>query len=143
MGVRLAAAACLLLSAFRPAPQSDVEKDLAIEFEIPGEKTFLPGQHVAWSAWLVNRSKDRTHQVIKTGDGSADGMREPFVYFTATRREGEELASSWRRECGFFDADWKKDIIPLKPGEKLPLKDWLHPPSAVFELQKPGPVLIR
>lgn len=91
---------------------------------------------------LVNTSKTRTHKVVKPGDGSYDGRREPWVHVTADRllpsNVWEPLSHQGGAGCGLFDWNWEKDVIDLKPGEELALDDWFRHPE--FDLQHPGPV---
>ncbi len=91
---------------------------------------------------LVNTSKTRAHKVVKPGDGSSDGRRDPWVHVTAEQRTVEGGWAAMRGHvpagCGLFDWDWLKDVIELKPGEESKLADWYHPSE--FEFQYPGKV---
>jgi hypothetical protein len=95
---------------------------------------------------LVNTSKNVTYPVVKPGDGSEAGWREPFVHFTAeqlnVQGEWTPLQTFGRGRCGLFDWKWQKDVIDLKPGEKLVVtNEWI--PAADFRLQQPGKVRVR
>jgi len=95
---------------------------------------------------LINTSKTVTHRVVKPGDGSEIGAREPFVHFTA---EQLTVQGEWKRlphfgggRCGLFDWQWQKDVIELKPGERLAVtNEWIPVPD--FRLQQPGRVRIH
>ena len=108
---------------------------------------FLPGQAIPMEVELLNVSKARAYLVVKPGDGSESGWREPHVYYTADRSGAD---GGWTRmeptpilRCGLYDNKWQKDVVPLKPGENLPLKDWLMPPGSAFEFQQAGRYRIR
>jgi hypothetical protein len=72
------------------------------------------------------------------------GWREPYVYFTAERvtADGEWVPAERERysRCGVFDGDWHKDVVDLKPGERLRLGP-LHGPIPP-EFQLPGRVRV-
>jgi hypothetical protein len=98
------------------------------------------------SLTLVNTSKNVTHPVVKPGDGSETGAREPYVHFTAehlnVQGEWKPLQQFGGGRCGLFDWQWQKDVIDLKPGEKLAVtNNWI--PAADFRLQHPGKVRVR
>ncbi|MCY2929443.1 MAG: HEAT repeat domain-containing protein [Planctomycetota bacterium] len=108
---------------------------------------FLPGQAIPFEVQLVNASRTREHTVVKPGDGSESGWREPYVYYTAERFAAEgrwtPLAPAPTGRCGLFDSQWQKDVVTLKPGESLAIKEWLQRPSSVFEFQQAGRYRIR
>jgi len=108
---------------------------------------FLPGQAIPFGMQLVNASRTRAYPVVKPGDGSESGWREPHVYYAAERLAAD---GRWTRldpvpigRCGLYDGNWQKDVVTLKPGDSLPLKDWLLPPSSAFEFQQAGRYRIR
>jgi hypothetical protein len=95
---------------------------------------------------LVNTSKTVTYPVVKPGDGSECGWREPFVHFTAeqlsVQGKWEPLQKYGGGRCGLFDWHWQKDVVELKPGEKLVVtNEWI--PATNFNFQQPGKVRIR
>ncbi|MCY2930744.1 MAG: HEAT repeat domain-containing protein, partial [Planctomycetota bacterium] len=108
---------------------------------------FLPGQAIPFEVQLVNASRTREYTVVKPGDGSESGWREPHVYYTAERLTAEgrwtRLAPAPIGRCGLYDSQWQKDVVTLKPGESLALKEWLPRPSSVFEFQQAGRYRIR
>ena len=89
---------------------------------------------------LVNRSS-KPLKVVKPGDGSNEGWREPHVYWTAeTRAPGgvwSPLAPRRYARCGNYAPNWEKDVVDLAPGERLVLSGWVRSPGRVFDL-KPG-----
>jgi len=122
------------------------ERDLALEVELQSAKTIGPGEPIGLRVSLKNQSKETTYPVVKPGDGSEIGWREPYVFFTAKRQSDENKwenvpKASYGR-CGLFDSNWQKDIVTLKPNESIELKDWLSAPSHMLEIQKAGRVRI-
>lgn len=104
-----------------------------------GPTTVKVGDSIELEAWLVNRGKQAV-TVVKPGDGSESAWREPYVYFTAERRQGDGWTAVKRHgvgRCGLFDPDWEKDKVGLGPGEKLELMSWIPGPQAFFDLE-PG-----
>ncbi|MEI7835391.1 MAG: hypothetical protein WCK05_03170 [Planctomycetota bacterium] len=108
---------------------------------------FLPGQAIPFEVELINPSRTREYTVIKPGDGSESGWREPHVYYAAERFAPEgrwtPLAPAPIDRCKLFDRQWQKDVVTLKPGESLALKEWRPSPSSVFEFQQAGRYRIR
>src|SRR5262249_54894349 len=71
---------------------------------------------------LENTSKTKSYFVVKAGDGSEVGWREPFVHFTAeqmTLGKWEAAAQHGIGRCGLYGNEWWKDVVELKPGAKL------------------------
>ena len=152
--MRLAISATLggLLVAF-VSPAADPKGDAVTKEQIEADLKLVPkvfgdtrvieaGTQPYIEFALVNTSKTRTHKVVKPGDGSSDGRRDPWVHVTAEQRTVEGGWAAMRGHvpagCGLFDWDWLKDVIELKPGEELKLTDWYHPSE--FEFQYPGKV---
>lgn len=129
------------------AMPSNIQHDLVLEASLVGDATILPGQQIAVKARLVNRSKDAVYPAIKPGDGSECGWREPYVFYTAERKNdaGEWKPATKTRygRCGLFDHNWQKDVVELKPGESIEIKDWLPTPSFMFEIQQAGQWRLR
>jgi hypothetical protein len=129
-----------------PAPHErpDPTRDLKLIATFDG-KPVKAGTVQSVGLTLVNASKTTTYRVVRPGDGSETGGREPYVHFT-----GEQLTvqGQWVplrgytiRECGLFDHDWQKDIVELKPGETLPVTNqWI--PMTDFRLQHPGTIRV-
>jgi hypothetical protein len=142
-------AACVVLGVAIPVTADEVkkeqvEKDLRLDVRLLRPKKIEPGVAVPLRMELVNTSKERTYAVVKPGDGSEVGLRTPHVFYTATvtRTDGEThpVPKAEYGRCGQFDRDRTKDIVALKPGEKLPLWRWLRPPDKMLELQEAGEV---
>ncbi|MBM3983880.1 MAG: hypothetical protein FJ304_27150 [Planctomycetes bacterium] len=132
-----------------PKPANDaaltkqvIETDLKLVAVAPKERVIEAGTQAYIGLKLVNTSKTRAHKVVKPGDGSECGWRDPWVHVTAEQRgvDGAWTALKPRAygRCGLFDFNWPKDTIELKPGAELELKDWYHP--AGFDFQYPGTV---
>ncbi|MGE0493617.1 MAG: hypothetical protein AB7S38_30690 [Vulcanimicrobiota bacterium] len=109
-----------------------------------GPTTVKVGDNIELEAWLINRGK-RTVTVVKPGDGSESAWREPYVYFSAERRQGDRWTAVKRHgigRCGLYDPDWEKDRVGLEPGDKLELMSWIPGPQAFFDLE-PGQYRFR
>ncbi len=139
--------ACLaLLAPAQPKAEvptkAQIETDLKLVAVPPKERVIEAGTQPYVELKLVNTSKTRTHKVVKPGDGSGCGWRDPWVHVTAEQRtvEGKWAAMEPlpNGRCAFFDSDWPKDVIDLKPGEELALTNWYRPDS--YEFQFPGKV---
>ena len=131
----------------RPGPKraptkARIEADLCLEVKLDGPKVIAAGDRPWASVMLVNDSRTTGHPVVKPGDGSDVGWREPFVYWTATidRGDGKPIPVPKKRygRCGLFDANWPKDAVALRPGEKLPLD--IH---SLLEFQQAGHVRLQ
>ena len=133
-----------LLLVWGPARGAQIEKDLQLRVKRLGARVVGPQEPIKLQIELVNRSRTRSHHVVKPGDGSEMGWREPRVYYTAEVREADgswtELPRRTMARCGLFDPDWRKDVVELEPGRSIPIKDWLPPPERAVELQRPGEV---
>jgi hypothetical protein len=127
-----------------PRPEPDITRDLKLVAELKPGTTVEAGTKVWISLALANTSKVFTYPVVKPGDGSEVGWREPYVYFTAERlaADGQWVPAERERysRCGVCDGDWPKDVVDLKPGERLSLDspDGAIPP----EFQFPGRVRV-
>lgn len=79
--------------------------------------------------------------MVKPGDGSEVGWREPWVWFEAERREGDgtwkTVAPPMLGRCGLYDPNWEKDALELAPGAALAIKDWVPDVGVAFQM-KPG-----
>lgn len=120
-----------------------IESDLRLQVEL-ADPEVLPAGCPRWVkvSNLINTSKTAAYRVVKPGDGSEVGWREPYVYWTATidRTDGKPVPVPKMRygRCGLFAWDWPKDAILLKPGDKLELNTW-----PMLEFQQAGRVSLR
>jgi hypothetical protein len=150
--------ACLMIvlvacaASTKPVPvelrkKAQIENDLRLDVGWQGPRQVEPGVDLAVDLTLVNTSKTQTYRVVKPGDGSEVGWREPYVYFTASvlladgKRSPVPPAGYGR--CGLFAFDWGPDVMELKPGQSLPLKTWVPAPSQMLEFQQAGKVQLR
>lgn len=126
-----------------PSMKERIESDLRLQVELAEPKTLLVGSP-RWMAatTLINTSKTASHRVVKPGDGSEVGWREPYIYWTATIDRGDgkpmPVPQIRYRRCGLFAWDWPKDVILLKPGDKLELSTW-----PMLEFQQTGRVSLQ
>jgi len=120
---------------------------LAVELVRTSPEVIEPGGDVTVTMHLVNRSAAKTVWVVRPGDGSEMGWREPWVYFSGTRllADGSEEASSAASlaRCGLFDANWPASIVALKPGERMDLHPWIPEPSRGLALDRRGAHTVR
>ena len=139
----------LLTALLAPAQPKDalptkeqIESDLKLVASPPKERVIGAGTQPYIELKLVNTSKTRTHKVVKPGDGSECGWREPWVYVTAEQGTVEGTWVAMQRfnggRCGLFDSNWPKDVVELKPGAELALTDWYSPDQ--IECQFPGKI---
>ena len=124
------------------AAQRAIEKDLVLRGTLKTPALIHAGEDVSVSLVLCNTSRDESHAVVAPGDGSEVGWREPHVYFTATIDQwdgtSKPVPNGEFGRCGLCDSNWQKDARILKPGDELPLDNWL--PSEMLEFQSPGHV---
>lgn len=124
-----------------------IERDLVLEATLTTPSTIQPGKPVRVKSRIVNRSKTETYKLVRPGDGSECGWREPHVFFSA-----ETLSPRGRRlpvpkreigRCGMFDATWQDDVIELKPGDSLDLHSWMPAAHYALDFQQAGPTEVR
>lgn len=122
-----------------PLTKELIERDLKLVALAPKDRVIEAGTQPHLAFKLVNTSKARAHKVVKPGDGSTHGWRDPFVHVSGEHRtvEGKWLALTGHLipRCGLFDSDWPKDVTELKPGAELVL-DWAG--HRHHDLQHPG-----
>lgn len=125
-----------------PLTKELIESDLKLVAIPPKERVIEAGTQAHIGLKLVNTSKTRTHKVVKPGDGSECGWRDPWVRVTGEQRgvDGAWTALKPRgyARCGLYDHDWPKDVVELKPGAELALTSWYSPGH--FDFQFPGKV---
>ena len=144
-------AGAIALLAFLVAPKPlqdplpDPMRDLRLALT-PGDKLdwIEPGEKPWVRLHLANISRRFSYPIVRPGDGSEEGWREPHVYFTATlmRADGSIVDVPKRRygRCGMFDGNWPRDAFLLKPGERLELENYVE---TLLEFQEPGRVQLR
>jgi hypothetical protein len=122
-----------------------IERDLAVLVTMEAERrgsvpTFDAGQPIPLRASLVNES-GRGRAVVRPGDGSSVGWREPYVRWTVER---ETAPGVWKKlpdlpysRCGNYDADWQKDVMLLEPGQSQ-LLDHMISVDGRADIDAPG-----
>jgi hypothetical protein len=114
---------------------------LKLVAELKSGKTIEAGTNPWIVLSLANTSASVTYPVVKPGDGTCFGWRDPYVYFTAERLAADGRWVPVERapfiRCGIFDENWPKDVVDLKPGERLALE---HPCTIPLDFQRPGRV---
>lgn len=130
-----------------PKQEKPIEKDLVLSAKLKSADTIQPGEEIEISLLLTNSSKSATHRVIKPGDGSEAGWREPHIRFSVEYLEANgqltDAPQTRYGRCGIFDPYWTKDFTDLAPSETLDLNHWLTPVNNFYEFQKPGKYQIR
>lgn len=90
---------------------------------------------------LLHNGSPQPVAIVKPGDGSEVGWREPKFYYTCEARVGPHKWVAVNRpkggRCGNFDANWQKDVVTLGAGQETDLGEWLATPDNYFELS-PG-----
>lgn len=120
-------------------------QDLRVDLRLVTPANIESGEPLRVEARLTNTSRTRSHHVVKSGDGSEVGWREPFVFFTGEVLDGRRwrpLAKGKGGRCGLFDPDWKKDVVRLAPRASIPLT-WIASPGWALNLPESGKVRIR
>jgi hypothetical protein len=127
-----------------PVKAVDIQRDLVLVAALTSARTIQPGNRIAIDVRLENRSTDTAYRVVKPGDGSESGWREPHVWFSAQREttdgDWEDVPRSGIGRCGLFDADWHDEVTELAPGKSLALQDWMPMPTMTLDFQKSGRV---
>jgi hypothetical protein len=123
-------------------PGPDIARDLKLVAASESGRTIEAGTSPWVNLTLVNTSKTFTYPVVKFGDGSEEGLRDPYVYFTAEQLtvDGKwvPMEPSHPGRCGLYDWDWPKDVVDLKPGEQLGVGFSLF--GQQYDYQYPGRV---
>ena len=115
----------------RPAPDRAAAyvRDLKLT-ATAGARTVKADELPRVTLTLENTSKTESYFVVKAGDGSEAGWREPYVYFTAEqqwRGKWEAIPSHGVGRCGLYSNEWWKDVVELKPGAKLVVAEMAYP----------------
>lgn len=124
-----------------------IQKDLSIRIARTGPPVVEVGGGIALDVELVNQGWAK-RAIVKPGDGSEVGWREPYVFYTAEREAApgvwESVPKASYGRCGNYDEDWGKDVVDLQPGASISLsKHWLMPPNLALDLVEPGRVRIK
>ena len=127
--------------------KKDAQRDLLLVARLTTPQVIYPGHNVGVVLRLENRSTTTTYKVVKAGDGSESGWREPHIFFTAKSetKDGEWKPvepKPWGR-CGMYDANWHDEVVEIAPGGSLELKDWVSMPSVFLTFQDAGRVKLR
>lgn len=124
--------------------RAQIERDLHLDVTLLTTNTIEPGEYIGLAVALVNRSETTAYAVVKPGDGSEVGWREPHVFVTAERQivdnTWEDVPPVPLLRCGLFDSDWQKDVVHLGPHESIELG---ASPNETLELQQAGRVRLR
>ena len=111
--------------------------DLRLEVKLVTKTKVKRGEAIRFKVTLRNVSKKHMRKIVKPGDGSESGWREPHIFFSA-QFGGVKITPNGIGRCGLFDEDWRKDVVDLKPGESIKINDWLAPAHALFRFEKDG-----
>ena len=77
--------------------------------------------------------------VVRPGDGSESGWREPSMYFSAEKKTAQGWKNVERRpigRCGLYNSNWQDDVVVLKPGEEIDVGVWMPTPYSYFNLSE-------
>ncbi len=106
-------------------------------------KTVKPFEILPVTLTLENISKTNSYFVVKASDGSECGWREPYVHFTAEQLwqgKWEAIPRQGIGRCGLYANEWWKDVVELKPGEKLVVAKGSYP---AFRMPTDGKLRLR
>jgi len=81
---------------------------------------------------LVNRGKV-PHTVVRPGDGSESGWREPEIYFEQRVEKKRWVRGRAVGRCGMFANDWTRDTVVLAPGGALEIGAGFMPLKLTFD----------
>jgi hypothetical protein len=137
----------LTLSMFSMFGTPNPTDALALEV-VPPRSSIVEGERLDLVMRLVHHQTRESGKappvwVVKPGDGSEVGWREPWVRFEVEQNTpGPDGVVAWVRlgepqlgRCGLYDPNWEKDAVALAAGESIPLKDWLPDPAQAFGLK--------
>jgi len=114
-----------------------IAMDLRLEVKLVSPTKVKRGEPIRVEVTLRNVSKKNTRKIVKPGDGSESGWREPHIFFSAQHGDTKIDANGIGR-CGVFDDNWHKDTMELKPGASITIHEWLAPAPALFRFEKDG-----
>lgn len=111
----------------------DFERDLELVARIAGATPVHAWWPLSITVDIVNRSGSKSYPIVRPGDGSRDGRREPYAYFTAEVRAQDGTWSAVPRRggisCGNYDPYWLDEIELLAPGTVRRLLTWTRAPD--------------
>ena len=117
-----------------------IGRALVVVVGMDGPPVVEVGKAIPLTAKLMNVSHG-PRAVVRPGDGSSMGWREPLLYWSAERevRPGvwQPVATRSYSRCGNFDGNWRKDVMMLEPGQALPF-EWGAPPESTLEIRSAG-----
>lgn len=115
------------------AQRVDFERDLELVARIAGATPVHAWWPLSITVDIVNRSASTSYPIVRPGDGSSDGRREPLAYFTAEvlARDGtwSAVPSRGGLSCGNYDPYWLDEIDRLAPGSARRLLNWTRAPD--------------
>ncbi len=128
-----------------PPTKEQLERALVARLEWVGRPVLnsweCPGLHVSFE----NVHPDTAFFMVKPGDGSMDGRREPTFRLEVEQQsvDGEWTAGpgQFTGGCGVYDANWLDEIIELKPGQRAEVGEWTYYPFGQW--QRAGPHRVR
>jgi hypothetical protein len=98
---------------------------LTLRVRMLSPRLVMAGHVPTFEVTLANDSTTESFRVVKPGDGSELGWREPHVHWTGTIDRGDgrpvPLPVPNLGRCKLFDTDWDKDFLRLDPGDELTL----------------------
>lgn len=142
------ALALLLLQACNSGMIKVIPRDeLVLECRLSTSREIQCGDPVFANLMLVNASQSRSFRVVKPGDGSMVGWREPYVHYTADVDRGDgvwrEVDGRTHARCGHFNSAWNLDVVDLGPGMRLPIIHHVDQPSHELSFAEPGRYRLR
>jgi hypothetical protein len=137
--MRLAVALAALFAA--TALAGSAPEGLSLTARMNTKGPIQPGEAIDVAVKLRNSSATLSHRVVRPGDGSECGWREPHVFWTATFAGPDGVAVPLEAtsvgRCGLFAAEWWKEVVVLPPHGAIDVEH-LVPPHRVFDVQGEG-----
>lgn len=123
-----------------------IEADLAVTIGWPDGAPRHRWWRVAPRIVLTNRSETTTHRVVKSGDGSDAGWREPYFHATVERQDESgawvAMPPQMSARCATYHPDWLPDVVDLAPGASI-LLDWLEFQPYMFQDDRPHRITVH
>lgn len=81
-----------------------------------------------WGVRLTNEGRT-TCTIVRPGDASDMGWRQPHIAWVVETLEGEVVSESAHARCGNFNSLTLEDFVDLAPGESRDFFDWIGEPE--------------
>lgn len=102
----------------------EVEADVRLNLIYDGPHEIDPWDRLPMRLSVENLSTTTAHPIVRPGDGSWAGRREPTMRvewqrFDPDRSEWVPLPGGGFMGCGVYDPEWRDEVAVLAPGESV------------------------